>query len=69
MPALRAAGTVTPERGAEDLTLAIEHANQTLDWIEQRDGPLQGYGYARIEVTVAVVRALRGVALRREARA
>lgn len=41
----------------------IEKANQTLDWIEKRDGPLPGVGYARIESTVAVVRALRGVSL------
>ena len=41
------------------LTAAIEHANQTLDWIEQRQGPLREDGYARIETTVGVVRALR----------
>jgi hypothetical protein len=60
---MREAGIMTPERGAEDLILAIEHANQTLDWIEKRDGPLPGVGYARIASTVAVVRALRGVSL------
>ena len=37
----------------------IEKANQTLDWIEQRQGPLPPDGYARIETTVQVVRALR----------
>lgn len=47
----------------EKLEAAIEHANSTLDWIEKRDGPLPGGGYARIEATVQVVRALRGVRL------
>ena len=36
---------------------AIEKANEVLDWIEKRDGPLPNGGYARIETTVAVVRA------------
>lgn len=47
------------------LERAIEHANSTLDWIEKRDGPLSNGGYARIETTVQVVRALRGVRLER----
>lgn len=37
----------------------IERANEALDWIEQRDGSLPADGYARIETTVGVVRALR----------
>lgn len=41
----------------------IEKANQTLDWIEQREGKLPPAWYARIESTVAIVRALRGVEL------
>ena len=49
----------------EKLEAAIEHANSTLDWIEKRDGPLPNGGYARIETTVQVVRALRGVRLER----
>lgn len=32
-------------------------ANAALDWIEQRDGPLKPDGYARVEATVAEVRA------------
>lgn len=43
----------------DPLADAIERANEALDWIEQRDGPLKPQGYARIETTVAVVRALR----------
>ena len=52
------------KRIIEPLLPAIEKANESLDWIEKRDGPLPNGGYARIETTVAVVRALR-----REARA
>jgi len=37
---------------------AIRNANDSLDWIEQRDGPLPDDGYARIETSVGVVRAL-----------
>lgn len=48
------------------LERAIEHANSTLDWIEKRDGPLPGGGYARIECYVWVVRALRGVTIAAE---
>lgn len=47
----------------EKLEAAIEHANERLDWIEKRDGPLPNGGYARIEATVQLVRALRGVRL------
>lgn len=36
---------------------AIARANAALDWIEQRDGPLKSDGYARVEATVAEVRA------------
>jgi len=36
---------------------AIARANAALDWIEQRDGPLKPDGYARVEATVAEVRA------------
>lgn len=42
------------------LASAIRHANEALDWIEARQGPLPGDGYARIETSVAVVRALGG---------
>lgn len=38
---------------------AIEQANDRLDWIEARQGPLPDDGYASIETTVGVVRALR----------
>ena len=36
---------------------AVRRANEALDWIEQRDGPLKPDGYARVEATVAEVRA------------
>lgn len=51
------------ERPAEyeacPLAEAVERANEALDWIEARQGPLREDGYARIETTVGVVRALR----------
>lgn len=51
------------ERPAEyeacPLAEAVERANEALDWIEQRQGPLPSDGFATIETTVGVVRALR----------
>lgn len=41
------------------LTAAIARANDALDWIEARQGPLDPNGYARIETTVRVVREAR----------
>ena len=41
-----------------DLASAIARANAALDWIEARQGPLPADGYARIETSVGVVRAL-----------
>ena len=43
---------------SDDLASAIERANAALDWIEARQGPLPADGYARIETSVGVVRAL-----------
>ena len=49
------------EQQAAYLAGAIAHANVSLDWIEaRRDGPLPDDGYARIETSVGVVRALAG---------
>lgn len=49
-----------PARQAADpFAEAVERANEALDWIEQRQGPLPADGYARVETTVGVVRALR----------
>lgn len=49
------------EQQAAYLAGAIAHANDSLDWIEaRRQGPLPEVGYARIETTVGVVRALAG---------
>ena len=45
------------------LTAAIEHANQSLVWIEARQGPLPSTNYATIETDVQALRALRGVTL------
>lgn len=42
------------------LAAAIVQANATLDWIEERQGPLKPDGFATIETTVGLVRALRG---------
>lgn len=42
------------------LASAIARANAALDWIEARQGPLPADGYARIETSVGVVRALAG---------
>ena len=36
----------------------VRRANETLDWIEQRQGPLPEAGYARIQTTVGQVRAM-----------
>lgn len=36
----------------------MRRANETLDWIEQRQGPLPEAGYARIQTTVGQVRAM-----------
>lgn len=36
----------------------VRRANEALDWIEQRQGPLPADGYARIETTVGRVRAM-----------
>ena len=59
-----AGGIMTTDEALRNLMYDIGKANESLDWIEKRDGPLPNGGYARIETTVAVVRALR-----REARA
>lgn len=48
------------EQQAAYLAGAIAHANDSLDWIEARKGPLPEDGYARIETSVGVVRALAG---------
>ncbi len=48
------------EEQAAYLAGAIQQANDRLDWIEARQGPLPDDGYARIETSVGVVRALRG---------
>lgn len=48
------------EQQAAYLAGAIAHANDSLDWIEHRQGPLPDDGYARIETSVGVVRALAG---------
>lgn len=59
--------SVTPGRGVmlrsspslvDVLRAPVRRAAETLDWIEARQGPLQPDGYARIELTVADVRAL-----------
>lgn len=48
-----------PARQAADpFAEAVERANEALDWIEARQGPLPADGYARVETTVAIVRAL-----------
>ena len=47
------------EYAADPFAEAVERANEALVWIEQRQGPLPADGYARIETTVGVVRALR----------
>ena len=36
----------------------VRRAKETLDWIEQRQGPLPSDGYARIQTTVGQVRAM-----------
>lgn len=36
----------------------VRRANETLDWIEARQGPLKPGGYARIETDVRTVRAM-----------
>lgn len=41
-----------------DLAGAIRHANDRLDWIEARQGPLPEDGFTTIETSVGVVRAL-----------
>ena len=46
-------------QAADPFAEAVERANEALDWIEQRQGPLPADGYARVETTVGVVRALR----------
>lgn len=50
---------MVPPEDADPLAGAVERANEALDWIEARQGPLREDGYARIETTVGVVRALR----------
>ena len=48
---------MTTDEALRNLMYDIGKANESLDWIEKRDGPLPNGGYARIETTVAVVRA------------
>lgn len=49
---------MTEQQAAYTLASAIRHANDALDWIEARHGPLPADGFATIETTVSVVRAL-----------